>query len=39
MTEQNVGQILKAFNSIEAKIEQQNSALRELNLKETMLSR
>ncbi|MGY2572525.1 hypothetical protein [Vibrio sp. C8] len=33
MTEQNVGQILKAFNSIEAKIEQQNSALRELNLK------
>lgn len=33
MTEQSVGQILKAFNSIEAKIEEQNSALRELNLK------
>jgi len=33
MTDQNIGQILKAFNSIESKIEAQNSALRELNLK------
>ncbi|MFV0449196.1 MAG: hypothetical protein ACK5MF_12165 [Vibrio sp.] len=33
MTEQSVGQILKAINSIEAKIEQQNNVLRDLNLK------
>ncbi len=33
MTDQNIGQILKAFNSIESKIEEQNRALRELHLK------
>ncbi len=33
MTDQSIGQILKAFNSIESKIEEQNNALREINLK------
>ncbi len=33
MTDNNIGQILKAFNSIESKIEEQNGTLRELHLK------
>ncbi len=33
MTDNNIGQILKAFNSIESKIDEQNSTLRELQLK------
>lgn len=33
MSDQNIGQILKAFNSIESKIEAQNTTLKELHLK------
>lgn len=33
MAEQNIGQILQAFNSIENKLQEQNSTLRELTAK------
>ncbi len=33
MAEQNIGQILQAFNSIESKLQEQNSTLKELTAK------